>query len=475
MELVRTNKHEGFQKQISMFDSKKIKRLALGLAAVVFVLTSCDQTPNRVVNPKYIDYTIPARLRIALKGKPTHQDVEYHIDHINHRIYNTQYLPYGTKLDSAYLKMILSSNVKVDILNKTTNKTTNWTSADTGKIDISGGKLVLTMQISEKISKQYDLRILSYGYDPNKLTWKKTDKVLPKAFSDIKVIRHSDRQYLIGQVGRTSELYSISSYDPFVLAPEMASIPFGLMPHSIVVTRAGSAWGISDSGKLYQSEDLRTWTLVNAPTVKCTMVLFEPLKETSASGRMVVVGEENGKYSFYVAGRSTLTKGQLIPEGFPIRGAYVHDYMVSGVSSAVVLGGTQASGESVKNSFFTSDGISWAPTPYSSGKVKVPMSGGAFLSSSNGRRLFLIGGLYPSGTHHSPLKVSDDNGLTWTDLTKDKTLGDELIQRVNAAGVIETTADGDVMYVIGGTVNGTPTREIWRGWLDKSGGIINAF
>lgn len=75
----------------------------------------------------------------------------------------------------------------------------------------------------------------------------------------------------------------------------------------------------------------------------------------------------------------------------------------------------------------------------------------------------------------SALKVSDDNGLTWTTLTKDQTLGDVMSQRVNAAGVVEKTTDGDVTYILGGVVNGRATREIWRGWLDKSGGIINAF
>lgn len=478
MELVPTIEHERFQKQISMLYSRKIKRAVLGgLVASVVTLSGCNQGIREISNPIYVDYLVPVKVRVALKGKNTYGDVEYHIDHVNRRIYNTQYLPFGTKLDSALLRMVVSSDVKMQIQNLSTSKTVDWNSrrGDSLVVDISGGKLMLNFTVSKNVSKAYELRILSYGYDPNKLTWKKTDNQLPKAFTDTKVVTLSGKNYLIGRVDDTTELYTIRSYEPFGFVAETATAPSGFRPSSVVTTGKGTSWGLTDAGELYRSTDLRQWTKADIGAVKCTMVLFEPLSEDTGADRMVIIGKEGSQHSFYIVDKSGIVRGNKLPEGFPVEGAYVHAYTISGVRNAVVLGGKDATGMSVGNSYFTSDGISWAPTPYGTGAVDVPMSGGLYLPSSDQKRLFLIGGEYPSGVKRSALKVSDDNGLTWTTLTKDQTLGDVMSQRVNAAGVVEKTTDGDVTYILGGVVNGRATREIWRGWLDKSGGIINAF
>lgn len=477
MELMHTNVHERFQKQITMFYSKKILRLTVGVFTSVMILTGCNQGVREVSRPVYSDYDIPARVRLSLKGEKSYKEVEYHVDHINNRIYNSIYLPYGTKLDSAYLNMMVSSNVKVQIQNLMTNKTTDWSSSkgDSLLLDVKGGKLRINMRISDKLSKVYDLRILSYGYDPNKLTWEKSASSLLKPFSDMKVVSQNGQDYLFGRVGSTAELYRITSYEPLTLVPESATIPTGFSPRSVVTTAEGTVWGLTDSGSLLYSKDLKQWTAVNVNGVKCTLVLFEPLKGNASDNKMVVIGEASGIYSFYMANAAGLTQGEVVPTGFPVRGAYVHDYDVSGVKKAVVLGGTTKEGVSVNNSFFTSDGINWAPTPYSNGKIVVPMDGGLYLTSLDEKRIFLIGGAYAPTASKSPLKVSDDNGLTWVELTKENILGETMSQRTNAAGIIKSTAEGDRIYILGGCANGTATTEVWMGWLDTTGGINNAF
>ena len=138
------------------------------------------------VRPVYTDYTVPGQVVLTfpkVKGKQI-PAARFSIDHINHRIYNKTPLPYGSEIDSAYLSMAVSNQLKVTLRNVSSDKRVAWNVAgsDTTLISFKGGRMELTIQTDKKKDNQsvtYDFRVLTYGYDPNKIVWTDMSNGLP--------------------------------------------------------------------------------------------------------------------------------------------------------------------------------------------------------------------------------------------------------------------------------------------------------
>ena len=165
-----------------------------------------------------------------------------------------------------------------------------------------------------------------------------------------------------------------------------------------------------------------------------------------------------------------------VPLAFPISGGYVYTYTVSGTQHSNLFGGLTRGGIPSEKSYFTSDGLRWAETPYATVAKSVPELGGLYLSDPDTPgRIILVGGIY-DGKISSAIKVSTDRGITWTELKEEQLPPITFLPRSGASGLLMRDGEGiQHVYIFGGEVSGAPSREVWHGFLDTKGGIINAY
>lgn len=465
------------------------RETGLFCAALVFFLgalmSSCTQ-PQSTVTPLFRGLYSPKAVQLTLGTRSAGTKVDFTIDNINMRIYNRVPLPYGTKLDSAYLTMYLSNQVPMSLMNAATG-TQKWHPGDTAKISVKGGLLKLNISRDGHPALTYDFRIQSYGYDPNKLTWKNLGAdVLPVAAERGRVVSLDGKYYFVGRTGTEVSLYGLAAEPLSFSAQEGAALPPLSKPETLLSDKHGLTWMATDDGKLYFTKDLRTWSLYYAPTTgdgeRVVSVLSDNSKGRDAVARLSVITRTQAGY-FFKSMRSDASGafsafdgGVPVDPHFPVKGGYIYTYTVSGTQHSYLFGGVTAMDLPSEKAYFTSDGINWAPTPFVSAANSVPEVGGLYLADPDTPgRLMLVGGTY-AGKVSSKIKVSNDRGITWTELTKEQLPPAAFLPRSMSSGFLMHDAKGiQHVYILGGVVDGKPSREVWHGYLDTSGGVVNAF
>lgn len=449
------------------------------LACMSLLGLSCQNRNRQVVNPLYSGHYHPKYVRFTLDNKKG-KKVEMQIDHIRKRIYNTDPLPYGTKLDSAYLEVIMSNQLNVVLRNVTKDTEKAFSSSDTGKINIEGGKLALTISRKDLPTLTYDIRIMSYGYDPDKLTWDKCTSTAPAGVVEAKVVEYDSRHYYITRdAAGVGKLYQVDLMSTGFVE-QQANLPEGLLPKTLYKDHRGLVWLLDDQGQLFFSSDLKTWHDKTPEGVRLTQILndqeLNPDKPTSLSA---IGTPKNGSNLYYIYSGvvGSMKQHEAIPKGFPVRDAFVYNYVISGTQHSNILGGIQANGQPTELSFFTSDGVHWGKTPYQYSSSNVPDTGGLFIQRREGQQIMLVGGQYSKEGISDKIKISEDRGISWKSLKKSQLPGKDFTPRVNIAGISVVDAKNiEHIYLIGGVLSGNrPTQEVWHGYLDTTGGIINSF
>lgn len=443
------------------------------LTLVALLCSSCNQDLGDYVRPMFTDYTVPGQVILSFPKKDKIPDTRFSIDHINHRIYNATPLPYGTVVDSAYVQMVLSNQLTTMIENVTTGESVEYKN-DTTKIDFKGGRMKLTIRGGDKKEVKtvtYDFRIMTYGYDPNKIAWTDLSQGLPVESEEARLLQlPGDQSYLLTRHGDVTTLLRITSYEPLrierVPTPDM---PRGLRPYSSRTSSDGITWALDGEGHLYRADDLISWSTVDLSGVTPTQIL------SAGVGTLYLVGERAGEYQIY---RYTTSPAELkalepVEEGFPVRESYVYEYAISGTPHMLLFGGYAASGRPVRTGFFSSDLSSWGAIPSS---ATYPVEGALYVPTPDRKTLFRIGGVYADGRQTTILK-SDDNGVTWTKMEAGNLPDKDFLPLSHAGGCYRISPSGESLYIFGGKVGqeGRPSSQIWHGMIDRSAGIINSF
>lgn len=87
----------------------------------------------------------------------------------------------------------------------------------------------------------------------------------------------------------------------------------------------------------------------------------------------------------------------------------------------------------------------------------------------------MVGGIYLVGEPTNTIKRSVDKGVTWSLLPKQTTIESDFAPRHNASGLVLGYDRSLHIYIFGGIIDDKPSKEIWHGYLDTTGGIINSF
>ena len=475
----------------------KIKRLwsslrghfgIVGLSGSAFALTAllaagCSD-PEPQATPIYRDIFSPKAVRLTFGSRSAGSGVDFTIDNINMRIFNADPLPYGTELDSAYLSMYLSNQLPMTLTNAETG-VQDWLPGDTAKISVKGGRLTLAVNRAEHPSLTYDFRIRSYGYDPDKLTWTNLGAdLIPAAADTGRAFETGGAYYYMTRKGSEAALYRLEM-TPFRFVPVTeALLPPGINPATLLADHLGRLWAAADDGSVYFSTDLKGWTQSYAPTEGRVVSLLNDYAKADSPETTLSVITLNDDGGWFFRSMQSDPEGIFaafgetvpVPEGFPVTDSHIYTYDISGTRHSSVFGGRTTAGLPAAKSFFSSDGLHWAETPFSTIAGSIPEVGGLYLRDANKEgRIILIGGEY-DGKPSAAVKVSLDRGITWTELTEEQLPPAAFRPRTGAAGIMLRDAEGvDHVYVIGGLIGNLPSREVWHGYLDTAGGILNDF
>ncbi|MDO5035481.1 MAG: DUF6242 domain-containing protein [Porphyromonas sp.] len=454
------------------------------LVLLVLVGSACNRKDEQRVSPYYVGQNTPAFAYMEFDPKLKLDRVTFHIDNRKMRIWNSQYLPFGTEVDSAYLNMGISNQLGVTILNETTGKRVeNWDSAKGDQlIEIKGGKLKVIVEKGDAPTLSYDLRLMGYGYDPNKLTWARQEQRLPVKSDRARVLELDEEKYWLTRLGSdASALYRITSLSP-ILFDEVAeaNIPSKLAPESLLRDHIGDVWAVTDEGLLYKSSDLRVWEMVELGSIRLTLLISDRTTDDNAT-LLTAVGYDTAEpetFFTYTIESGVVEKGVQLDAGFPVREAYIYTYQVAGKTHSNIFSGLTADGTPAVSSFFTSDGINWGEAPYSNNALAetLPVRGGLFLNPFNNKDIYVVGGIYNGGEPSNRICKSDDRGNAWKELSKEQAPGETFRPRHGASGLIGSYVGGmPQFYIFGGNIGGESSDEIWLGWLDTTGGILNDF
>lgn len=455
---------------------KKVYTVLASAIGILMLFGSCNDDRGQIpASPALTEFKTPGVVSVRFPSSTKLQTVVYNIDNIKKLIYNPTPYPYQSKFDSAYISMAVSTESGVKITNELTQKSVNWSVRDTNKIDVSGGKLLIEISRKGFDPIVYKMRLQTYGYDPTKLTWTKTTSSLPTASEDGHIFVHKGDKYWLTRLNTNSELYLVRDLSKGDFAKVQSALPQDLRPKTLVCDKKDGAWILDKMGNLYTSTDLKKWDKISADGIAFTGILYDITPEESAPSALSVIGyrsqDPSTYYTYEVSLGGIEQKSQLDPT-MPVRNSYIYVYETAGQSNANIIGGVDKSGNVVTANHFTSDGLRWGQMPYSGKGFSTPKDGALYLRLDNS--IFIVGGINSDGQAENKMYKSADRGRTWIELAKEQKPGEEFTPRTGVSGWIEGDEESPRFYLLGGLVNGTPSKEYWQGFLDTTGGIINS-
>lgn len=445
------------------------------LPILIALLSSCGKSSAGYVGvPLYTNALTPTVVKVRFPDAAKLPTLDYNIDNINKLIYNSTPYAYETAFDSAYLTMVVSTDCKVSITNELTKKVISWTARDTGKIEVKGGKLLIEVSRGSKTPVTYKMRMQIYGYNPNKYTWKRSTGLLPTTSEDGHVFTHNGQQYWLSRLGNTMSLYSITDIDKGVFAAVSATLPAALRPKTMVDDTRGGHWVLDDAGKVHYSDNLTAWEEVATGDADITGLLYQLSDASDSEVIISAIGHPTGDtstYYTYTVSRTSTEKHNKIDDGAPVRNFYTYVYTRAGATNANIIGGIDKDGKPIKANYFTSDGIHWGVMPYIGADFSTPSGGALYLRLDNS--ITTVAGEY-KGTAQNKIYRSQNRGLSWVELSKEEEPGSDFTARTGVSGTVLQDGEDVIYYLFGGLVDGKATSEYWKGYLDKTGGIINS-
>lgn len=444
--------------------------LVLGLFFVGILLGACNRNSAVRTQPHNLGVDLPARVVMHFPASAKKNPIHFHIDHLRKRIYSSTILPYGFSVDSAYLQMILSTDIETRIVNEATKYDKVWSVTDTAKISIKGGNLKLVIKKKDHDQITYDLRLLTYGYDPYKFSITKISDRLPATLTESKAFEFLQKHYLLGRgVDKAVALWEIVSTTPFEFKRVEAILPTDIDFENIVVSDS-EVYARTTTGALFVSKDLKQWSAIDLKGIGPVDAL---ITATIDRGVLIVADVEGG-HRFVKVNDTKIMPLSLIPSGFPIEGAIAIPYQVDGYRM-VNLYGSVDQGKHPEQMFFSSDGVNWGVLPLDKKvSAEIPVSSATVLSSLiTPNKIYLLGGRYVSKEKKQFLQISLNRGFSWQPIAIDGAIPFQQ-SPIAPAALLREENKQEILYFLGAG-KGVTSDQIYKVWVDDRQGIVNAF
>ena len=398
--------------------------------------------------------------------------VVFTIDQLRGEIYNTDSMPYGTKINRKVVCQIAYDDAVspslVEFEPEATGKRVSGRDADS--IDFSRPVRIYITSYDRTEAKTYTVRLNVHQQDPDSMSWLQTMPLLGRgSIVEERVLSDAGAYRLFA---RTADgLLAYRSADALTwTALTPSGLPAGKTFEAAYATLLRHTYYIhATDGALYRSADGTTWTSVaGAPTIVRLLGAVDTVTYGSQPVALaaIVRSKDNTLHFASMDASGAWTTGDAVPTTFPTEGFGSTSYEAAHRRHLLIAGGRRRDGILTDQAWETIDGRTWVCLNENTASGLPAMEGAAV--TMYGGAIFLVGGLNAAGTASRTLYLSTDRGATWTVAVHKLQPPAEFVARGYATAVV--TSDG-YLTLIGGRASrdGQMKDELWRGRINRLG------
>jgi len=358
-------------------------------------------------------------------------------------IYNADSLPLGTKTDRLVVNISTdgTSVCELKFVNKNgVDTVVNYLTNSTDSINFSNGPVTLHLvSVDQSNSRDYQIFVNVHKMKADSLSWgRAARKNLPSMFgvpAMQKTVRQGEILYCLTGSGTD---YCIAYTDHPEKGWSMEQVTFSFDPdiNSFAATD-NSLFILSGDGSLYKSEDKgKNWS----STGQKWFNVIGGYKE-----HLLGVTERSGV--FYHASYPQIGDEKEVDGNFPVDGTsqlYVYDNKWASNPQAIMLGGRNAAGDVINNTW-AFDGSGWADLTQKAPEkaacwTLVPyyecITDSTSWRSKKADVLVAIGGICQDGTLQKDVYLSKDLGFNWRKASQNMQLPEYVGARYSAQAFV---------------------------------------
>jgi hypothetical protein len=440
----------------------KFLTVILGFLTVSIAISSCLGSDD----PVY-DYSTDATIHAFGLDSIHGRHYKFTIDQLQGLVYNSDSLPVGS---DTILKHILIDTLNTYSSYVSISDTATYVETDSfdlrnaiNKRGSDGIKLKVTAY-DQITTREYLLQIRVHNVNPDALAWTHIDKPLvPHALVDkLKAVLLGDDLLVYTSNTTFYQASTLLSSAAFAWEEKTAGgLPADINLSSLI-NFAGQLYFATESGALYTSSDGTTWVLVDTQGVKITKIV------AVFGDKLIAIGSESDGDNYFYASEdaSNWTKGEAVPDGFPVSDYYVAETQtVNNIKGLFLVGNTTTPGSSVMT-WATQSGTYWVDQVVTSAACPYMLNPAIM---NYGGNFYILGGNFDA-------IYASTVGLAWYPTTKDFLLPEAMNGQHTYSMVIDN--HNYIWIVIGQTLVHNPGSKedgtlraggVWRGRLNKLG------
>jgi hypothetical protein len=412
--------------------------ISMGFAAISCVSTG-EPDENKV--PDITTFF----LRNGAKDGISTTSIKFTINQDSAKIYNTDSLPYLTKIDSL-VPIISGAGISTIVINDTIKY--NFNDPDTISFRFPV-KFFVTAK-DGKTTKTYTVNVRVHQQDPGKYVWngvKSPNEVYSATGTAEKLVFINEKLHLYVSTASGVKLYTSIDGSEWVESV-ISGFPNSFNIKYIVQTMEKLA--IAQGNKIYFSTDGISWT-EQTTSGSIDNLLFALNSK--------LYGIDYNSMKLYALSNTNWEETVNLPTTFPISGEAIWvDNSTAGVERVFVVGGQDTGGNLLNSVFATENGRYW---------VNINSLNNSFTARKDvalfqyDNQLMIIGGQGTSGLLTSDIQlVSVDFGINWQTPVNNQQLTPIFLPRYNAQVV--TNSNKTILYIVGGqTSNNNFIKDCW--------------
>jgi hypothetical protein len=318
------------------------------------------------------------------------------IDQVHNRIYNTDSLSYGSKIDSVTVSVSSIGTVAYSYADNP-DSAVIWESTD--YIDFTRDLVFYVVSTDGTFLRAYDVDVNMHKVFPDSLIWSGPDSLNFPALAGISSVVRSDTVFCFGTDTTGVQAVSFRKIDEggWNGANAMTGLPAGW--NSRVTLFSGKFYTVCD-GTLYSSADGLGWSSVRTG-------IKGLLSQGTESGTLWAVSQDSDIISTTDAAQ--WKSAGKVPAGFPDSLGVIFSYPLvtnKSITRSVLIG---LSNDTVNASVWNklSTDTVWT-------RINTPAAAGISLPAiPNIQVIRYDGALFATGTGEGSFRQSNDNGVTW--------------------------------------------------------------
>ena len=448
-----------------------LRSVLVGCLAAL-TLSSCLKDETRRTTPEWREKNCQiasfSLKNDSIKGL---DQVVFTIDQLRGEIYNTDSMPYGTKINRKVVCQIAYDDAVspslVEFEPEATGKRVSGRDADS--IDFSRPVRIYITSYDRTEAKTYTVRLNVHQQDPDSMSWLQTMPLLGRgSIVEERVLSDAGTYRLFA---RTADgLLAYRSADALTWTTlTVAGLPAGKTLRAAEATLFRHTYYIhSTDGTLYRSADGATWTAVaGAPTIVRLLGAVDTVTYGTRAVALAAIVRSGDALRFASMDASgSWTTGDAVPTAFPTEGFGSTSFEAAHRSHLLIVGGRRRDGSLTNLAWETIDGRTWVCLNENTASGLPAMEGAAV--TMYGGAIFLVGGLNAAGTASRTLYLSTDRGATWIAAVHKLQPPAEFVARGYATAVV--TSNG-YLILVGGRASrdGQMKDELWRGRINRLG------